>query len=323
MGPAAVIEEVTASKLMGRGGAAFPTGRKWAAVAAQPRHPALPRVQRRRVRARHVQGPGDPRARPVRARRGDDDRRRSRSAPRAATCTSAASTRWPRRRLADAIDQAQRADLLGPNVAGSGWSFDIELRIGAGAYIAGEETALFESIEGGAAGATQQAAVPGRGRAVRQADGGQQRRDARQPPARSCATAARSTPRIGTEGSTGPKLFCISGNVERPGVYEVEFGATLRDLLELAGGVTGGAPDPGDPAGRRRGRLRRSRQAGHAAHVRGHARRRRDARVGRDPRVSTRTPTSPTPCAGSRRSSATSRAANASRAASAPCARRS
>ena len=45
---------------------------------------------------------------------------------------------------------------------------------------------------------------------------------------------------IGTEGSTGPKLFCISGNVERPGVYEVEFGARLRDLLELAGGVTGG-----------------------------------------------------------------------------------
>ncbi len=54
-----------------------------------------------------------------------------------------------RRRLAAAIDQARAAGLLGEDVAGSGWSYDIELRIGAGAYIAGEETALFESIEGG------------------------------------------------------------------------------------------------------------------------------------------------------------------------------
>jgi NADH-quinone oxidoreductase subunit F len=46
--------------------------------------------------------------------------------------------------------------------------------------------------------------------------------------------------RIGTEGSTGPKLFCLSGHVERPGVYEVEFGATLGDLIEMAGGVPGG-----------------------------------------------------------------------------------
>ncbi len=47
---------------------------------------------------------------------------------------------------------------------------------------------------------------------------------------------------IGTEGSTGPKLFCLSGHVERPGTYEVAFGATLRDLIELAGGVQGGRP---------------------------------------------------------------------------------
>jgi NADH-quinone oxidoreductase subunit F len=46
--------------------------------------------------------------------------------------------------------------------------------------------------------------------------------------------------KIGTEGSTGPRLFCLSGNVTRPGVYEVAFGATLRDLLHMAGGVAGG-----------------------------------------------------------------------------------
>ncbi len=65
--------------------------------------------------------------------------------------------------------------------------------------------------------------------------------------------------RIGTEGSTGPKLFCLSGNVARPGVYEVDFGATLGDLIALAGGVDGRPRHPGHPAGRRGGRLRRAR----------------------------------------------------------------
>ncbi len=46
---------------------------------------------------------------------------------------------------------------------------------------------------------------------------------------------------IGSESSTGPRLFCLSGHVERPGVYEVEHGATLRELIEMAGGVRGGA----------------------------------------------------------------------------------
>ncbi len=50
----------------------------------------------------------------------------------------------------------------------------------------------------------------------------------------------RHSRRIGTGGSTGPKLFCLSGNVARPGTYEVDFGATLRDLIEMAGGVAGG-----------------------------------------------------------------------------------
>ena len=116
------------------------------------RHPAraaaLPRVQRRRVRAGHVQGPGPARGRPVRHGRGDDHRRlRDRREPRA-TSTSAASTPTPRRASANAIERAREAGLLGPDILGSGFAFDIELRRGAGAYICGEETALFESIEG-------------------------------------------------------------------------------------------------------------------------------------------------------------------------------
>ena len=74
IGPEAVIAEVTASKLMGRGGAAFPTGRKWEAVRTQPAHAALSRLQRRRVGARHVQGSRPDGGRSVRDRRSDDHR---------------------------------------------------------------------------------------------------------------------------------------------------------------------------------------------------------------------------------------------------------
>jgi NADH-quinone oxidoreductase subunit F len=118
---------------------------------------------------------------------------------------------------------------------------DIELRRGAGAYICGEETALFESIEGKRGEPRNKPPFPvevglfGKPTAVNNVEtlvnvllivgeeGG--------------ADAYRA---IGTEGSTGPKLFCVSGNVARPGVYEVEFGATLRELLDLAGGIPGG-----------------------------------------------------------------------------------
>ena len=135
--------------------------------------------------------------------------------------------------IAGAIRAARETGLLGPDILGSGFAFDIELRRGAGAYICGEETALFESIEGKRGEPRNKPPFPvevglfGKPTVVNNVEtlaniplivveGGD-------------AFAA-----IGTEGSTGPKLFCLSGNVERPGVYEVEFGATLRDLIELA-----------------------------------------------------------------------------------------
>jgi NADH-quinone oxidoreductase subunit F len=147
-------------------------------------------------------------------------------------------------RLANAIAEAQVAGLLGDDVAGSGWGFDIELRRGAGAYICGEETALFESIEGKRGEPRNKPPFPvevglfGKPTAVNNVEtlvnvllilgegdgvGGGARFAA-----------------IGTEGSTGPKLFCLSGHVAKPGVYEVPFGTTLRELLELGGGVPGG-----------------------------------------------------------------------------------
>jgi NADH-quinone oxidoreductase subunit F len=140
------------------------------------------------------------------------------------------------RRLEHAIAQAHERRFLGPDVLGHGFAFDIEVRKGAGAYICGEETAIFGSIEGYRGEPRNKPPFPVVEGLFRQPtvvnnvetlvnvldivlEGGP-------------AFAA-----LGTEKSTGPKLFCVSGAVARPGTYEVPFGATLRELLELAGGV--------------------------------------------------------------------------------------
>ncbi len=238
MGPERVIAEVTASKLMGRGGAAFPTGRKWAAVATQPAQPhylvcnadeSEPGTFKDRVLLE-----GDPFA-------------TVEAMTIAAFATGASKGflyirgEYPEAeaRVANAIARSREARLLGDDILGSGFAFDIELRRGAGAYICGEETALFESIEGKRGEPRNKPPFPvevglfGKPTVVNNVEtlanvplivtgGGE------------------AFARIGTEGSTGPKLFCLSGHVEKPGVYEVEFGATLGDLIELAGGVPGG-----------------------------------------------------------------------------------
>ena len=238
MGGEAVIAEVTASKLMGRGGAAFPTGRKWAAVAGQPAQPhylvcnadeSEPGTFKDRVLME-----GDPFA-VVEAM------------TIAAVATGASQGyiyirgEYPEAEAAirGAIAAARAANLLGPDILGSGVSFDIEVRRGAGAYICGEETALFESIEGKRGEPRNKPPFPvevglfGKPTVVNNVEtlanvllvlemGGE-------------AYAG-----IGTEGSTGPRLFCLSGHIGRPGVYEVEFGTTLGEMIEMAGGVPGG-----------------------------------------------------------------------------------
>jgi NADH-quinone oxidoreductase subunit F len=146
-----------------------------------------------------------------------------------------------RRRLAAAIDQAYRRGYLGDDVMGHGFAYDLELRIGAGAYICGEETALFNSLEGFRGEPRSKPPFPvdvglfGKPTLVNNVetllnvlpivlDGGP-------------AYAA-----TGAGMSTGTKLYCVSGRVERPGLYELPFGVTVRQLLDLAGGVAGGRP---------------------------------------------------------------------------------
>jgi len=237
-GAEAVVAEVTASKLVGRGGAAFPTGRKWAAVAAQASQPHY------LVCNADESEPGTFKDRVLL----EGDPFLIVEAMTIAAFATGCSTGYlyirgeypgAEARLGNAIRQARAAGLLGPNILGSGFAFDIELRRGAGAYICGEETALFESIEGKRGEPRNKPPFPvevglfGKPTVINNVEtlanvplivlGG------------GAAFAA-----IGTEGSTGPKLFCLSGHIARPGVYEVDFGATLRDLVDLAGGVPGG-----------------------------------------------------------------------------------
>jgi NADH-quinone oxidoreductase subunit F len=238
MGRDATIEAITISRLVGRGGAAFPTGRKWAAVAAQPAEPhyvvcnadeSEPGTFKDRVLLE-----GDPFAIveamtiegfAVGASRGYLYLRAE--YPLAAE------------RVESALAQARGEGLLGTDILGSGWAYDIELRRGAGAYICGEETALFESIEGGRGEPRNKPPFPvevglfGKPTAVNNVE-----TLANVPLI--LTMGAEAFAKIGTDGSTGPKLFCLSGDVVRPGVYEVEFGATLGQLFALGGGVPGG-----------------------------------------------------------------------------------
>jgi len=234
----AVIDSVTASGIRGRGGAAFPTGVKWRAVADEP------------ADIKYVVCNADE-SEPGTFK----DRVLLESDPfavvEAMTIAGYAvgaehgylyiRGEYPvgQERFANAVDQARSRGLLGDDVDGAGFGFDIEVRRGAGAYICGEETALFNSIEGFRGMPRQkppfptQAGLFGRPTVINNVEtlvnvlqivtGG------------GAAFVA-----TGTEQSTGTKIFCLSGDVQAPGAYEVEFGATVGDLIQLAGGVTGG-----------------------------------------------------------------------------------
>jgi NADH-quinone oxidoreductase subunit F len=233
LGPEGVIRELKESGLVGRGGAAFPTGVKWEAVARQPRRPHY------LVCNADESEPGT-----------FKDRILMECDPFAlveAMTIAAYATGCERgfvyvraeypvahARLEGAFAQARAAGLLGEDVLDAGFSFDVELRIGAGAYVCGEETALFQSIEGYRGEPRNKPPFPvevglhGKPTVVNNVEtlfnvleivtGG-----------------GAAYARTGTESSTGTRLFCVSGHVERPGLYELPFGTTLRALLERAG----------------------------------------------------------------------------------------
>src|SRR5580692_2517360 len=240
LGPQGVLREVKDAKLLGRGGAAFPTAIKWEAVAANPVQPHYV------ICNADESEPGT-----------FKDRVLMESDPYALiealtvmgyACEAAHGFIYIRgeyplaeARLRHAVAQARAHGFLGPDVMGKGFAFDIEVRRGAGAYIAGEETALINSLEGKRAEPRNKPPFPaqsglfGKPTSVNNVEtllsvlevlrvGGP-------------AFAA-----VGTPGSTGTRLLCLSGCVEVPGLYEYDFGVTLRDVIDGAGGVAGGRP---------------------------------------------------------------------------------
>jgi NADH-quinone oxidoreductase subunit F len=235
LGREALISTVERSGLRGRGGAAFPIGLKWRGVSEAEGDEKFviangdesePGTFKDRILME-----GDPFA--------------VIEAMTIAGYATGATKGWiyvrgeypvAERRLANAIDQARGEGLLGAGVAAAGFDFDIEIRRGAGAYICGEETALFASIEGHRGEPRQKPPFPtekgvfGKPTSVNNIE-----------TLVAVLSVLEMGPEqfsaIGTERSKGPKLFCISGSVTRPGLYEVPFGATLAQLIALAGGV--------------------------------------------------------------------------------------
>jgi NADH-quinone oxidoreductase subunit F len=238
LGPEGVAREVTDSKLLGRGGAAFPTGRKWEAVSKAAVRPHY------LVCNADESEPGTFKDRIVMERDPFALIEAMTIAGYATGCERGylyLRGEYPlaMERLSGAIEAAGTRGLLGDDVMGQGFRFEIELRRGAGAYICGEETALFNSIEGFRGEPRNKPPFP-------VAEG-----LFRKPTVVNNVETLVSVLEIvtgsgpayaasGTPGSTGTKLFCVSGHVACPGLYEVPFGTTLAALLARAGGVPGG-----------------------------------------------------------------------------------
>jgi NADH-quinone oxidoreductase subunit F len=239
LGPEGVVREVIDSRLLGRGGAAFPAGKKWEALLTQ-RHLGGPHYV---VCNADESEPGTFKDRIVME---GDPFAVIEGMTIAGLATGAQQGylyirgEYPlaTQRLRRAIQAARDEGLLGNNILGCGLCFDIELRRGAGAYICGEETALFNSIEGFRGEPRNKPPFP--------TQAGLFRRPTVVNNVETLINIAEivlnggaAYSRIGAGNSAGYRLFCLCGHVARPGAYEVAFGATLREMIELAGGVSG------------------------------------------------------------------------------------
>ena len=239
IGPDAVVQEVIASRLLGRGGAAFSTGKKWESVLRQRKPGAVHYV----VCNADESEPGTFKDRIV--MEGDpfallEGLTIAGFAVGAQTGYIYIRGEYPEafHRLSEATEAARAGHFLGDRILGTSFAFDIELRRGAGAYICGEETALFNSIEGFRGEPRNKPPFPTQSGLFRQPTIVNNVETLINIPEIILNSGA-AYARIGTPQSSGYRLFCLSGHVARPGTYEVAFGITLRQLIELAGGVGG------------------------------------------------------------------------------------
>jgi NADH-quinone oxidoreductase subunit F len=236
-----LIKTVEGFGILGRGGAMFPLGRKWLFTRGAPGNPSDKHIV---VNADESE-PGTFKDRAIL----EEDPFALIEGMTIAAYGVGAENGWifirgeyPRayKRLLNAVEKARAAGYLGREILGKPFfNFDIEVRLGAGAYICGEETALFEAIEGKRGFPRIKPPFPtthglfGQPTAANNVEtlvamvaalniGGEKWRE------------------HGTKDSPGTKLFCLSGKIANPGVYEIPFGMTLGELIEMAGGVPNG-----------------------------------------------------------------------------------
>ncbi|MDA2814551.1 NADH-quinone oxidoreductase subunit NuoF, partial [Nocardiopsis sp. RSe5-2] len=238
MEPDALVEKVKASGLRGRGGAGFPTGMKWGFLPADNPNP------RYLVVNADESEPGTCKDIPLMM-----------ASPHTlleGVIISSYAIRSNQafiyvrgevlhviRRLRRAVEEAYEAGLLGTDILGSGFDLDVVVHAGAGAYICGEETALLDSLEGyrgqprlkppfpAVAGLYASPTVVNNVESIATVPS-------------IVANGAEWFTSMGTEKSAGFGFFSLSGHVTRPGQYEAPLGVTLRELLEMAGGIRAG-----------------------------------------------------------------------------------
>jgi len=235
--PQQIIDEVTESGLRGRGGAGFPTGVKWNACRKSPGDEKYLICNA---------DEGDPGAFMDRALLEGDPHRIIEGMIIAAYAIGAnqgfiyVRAEYPIavEHVNIALEQARALGLLGPNIAGSDFSFDIEVRMGAGAFVCGEETALIASLEGRRGMPKPRPPFPvqqgylGKPTVINNVE-----TFANVPLI--IRNGAKSYSKIGTEKSKGTKIFALAGKVNNTGLAEVPMGATLREIIF---GIGGGIP---------------------------------------------------------------------------------
>jgi len=252
MTPAEVVNEIKKSGLRGRGGGGFPTGLKWEITAKVPGD-----VKYAVCNADE----GDPGAFMDRSILEGDPHSVIEAMAINGYCTGASNglvyirAEYPLAitRLKIAIDQARELGLLGKNILGTGFDFDIELRYGAGAFVCGEETALIHSMEGCRGEPTFKPPFPSEeGFLGKPTNVNNVETYANIPVI--INKGAEWFASIGTEKSKGTKVFALAGKINNVGLIEVPMGTTLREVIyDIGGGIRGGkkfkAVQTGGPSG--------------------------------------------------------------------------
>ena len=252
MTPEQVISEVLKSGLRGRGGAGFPTGKKWQFAAAS-------KADQKYMICNADEG--DPGAFMDRSVLEGDPHSVLEAMAIAGYAIGASEgyiyvrAEYPIavKRLEIAINQAREYGLLGKNIFGSGFDFDIFIRLGAGAFVCGEETALMHSIEGGRGEPKPKPPFPAvRGLFDKPTNINNVETLANIP--QIILKGADWFASIGTEKSKGTKVFALGGKINNTGLVEVPMGTPLRDIIyKIGGGIPGGkkfkAVQTGGPSG--------------------------------------------------------------------------